>query len=94
MRVTVGNEKTGIGWTDKDTTKSGFRGRSRYIVTETWRLKGEKQQKRHKKRPMKTGVQVNIEKTQVMKVTNHHHQQQPAPITTNRINLKEVVSFT
>ncbi|CAH8843401.1 unnamed protein product [Trichobilharzia szidati] len=46
----------------------------------------------------KTGLQVNIDKTEVMKITNQQQQQQqqqhPAPITINGRDLKEVTSFT
>ncbi|CAH8652288.1 unnamed protein product [Heterobilharzia americana] len=42
----------------------------------------------------KTGLQVNAEKTEVMKIPKQQQHQQQAPITINGRNLKEVVSFT
>ncbi|CAH8463514.1 unnamed protein product, partial [Heterobilharzia americana] len=43
----------------------------------------------------KTGLQVNIEKTEVMKIPHQQlQQQQQTPITINGRNLKEVTSFT
>ncbi|CAH8569796.1 unnamed protein product, partial [Heterobilharzia americana] len=41
----------------------------------------------------KTGLQVNIEKTEVMKIP-HQQLHQQTPITINGRNLKEVTSFT
>ncbi|CAH8599070.1 unnamed protein product [Heterobilharzia americana] len=40
-----------------------------------------------------TGLQVNVEKSEVMKIPNQQQQKQ-APVTINGIDLKEVVSFT
>ncbi|CAH8625754.1 unnamed protein product [Heterobilharzia americana] len=42
----------------------------------------------------KTGLQVNVEKTEVMKIPKQQQHQQQALITTNGRNLKELVSFT
>ncbi|CAH8620161.1 unnamed protein product [Heterobilharzia americana] len=42
----------------------------------------------------KTGLQVNVQKTEVMKKPNEQQHEQQGPITTNGRNLKEVVSFT
>ncbi|CAH8852731.1 unnamed protein product [Trichobilharzia szidati] len=42
----------------------------------------------------KIGLQVNIDKTEVMKIPGQHQQQQPTTISINGRNLKETTSFT
>uniref|UniRef100_A0AA85K7P0 Uncharacterized protein n=1 Tax=Trichobilharzia regenti TaxID=157069 RepID=A0AA85K7P0_TRIRE len=68
-----------------------------FDVTQNRRLTSENRPTNwSKKQPAKTGLQVNIDKTVVMKITSQQQKQQqhPASITINGRDLKEVTSFT
>ncbi|CAH8662821.1 unnamed protein product [Heterobilharzia americana] len=95
MQQTVGSEKRGIHWTtEKNLEDLDF---ADDLCLMSHKLE-DLQAKTNKliEEAAKTGLQVNIEKTEVMKIPHHHHQQQQqqTPITVNGRNLKEVTSFT
>ncbi|CAH8834294.1 unnamed protein product [Trichobilharzia szidati] len=93
MRQTVGNEKTGISWTDvKNLEDLDF---ADDLCLMSHKIE-DLQAKTDKlvEEAAKTGLQVNIDKTEVMKITNQQQQQHPVPITINGRDLKEVTSFT
>ncbi|CAH8856362.1 unnamed protein product [Trichobilharzia szidati] len=93
MRQTVGNEKTGISWTDvKNLEDLDF---ADDLCLMSHKIE-DLQAKTDKlvEEAAKTGLQVNIDKAEVMKITNQQQQQHPVPITINGRDLKEVTSFT
>ncbi|CAH8288256.1 unnamed protein product [Heterobilharzia americana] len=100
MRQTVGSEKGGYSsWTDEKTLEEDLdfaddlclmSHKLEDLQAETYKLMEE---------TAKMGLQVNIEKTEVMKIPHQQlqqqqQQQQQTPITINGRNLKEVTSFT
>ncbi|CAH8843500.1 unnamed protein product [Trichobilharzia szidati] len=97
MRQTVGNEETGIKWTHtKNLEDLDF---ADDICLISHKLE-DMQAKSNKlaEEASKIGLQVNIEKTEVMKIPGQHHQQQQqqqqTTISINGRNLKETTSFT
>ncbi|CAH8865513.1 unnamed protein product [Trichobilharzia szidati] len=96
MRQTAGNEETGIKWTHtKNLEDLDF---ADDICLISHKLE-DMQAKSNKlaEEASKIGLQVNIEKTEVMKIPGQHHQQQQQQQTTisiNGRNLKETTSFT
>ncbi|CAH8614784.1 unnamed protein product [Heterobilharzia americana] len=93
MQQTVRSKKRGIHWTREKNLK--YLEFTDDLCLTSYKLE-DLQAKTNKlaEEAAKTGVQVNIEKTEVMKMPNpqHQQQQQQTPITINGRNLEEVAS--
>ncbi|CAH8845511.1 unnamed protein product [Trichobilharzia szidati] len=96
MRQTAGNEETGIKWTHTKNLEDLDFADDICLIShklEDMQVKSNKLAEE----ASKIGLQVNIEKTEVMKIPGQHQQpqqQQQTAISINGRNLKETTSFT
>nr|CAH8857021.1 unnamed protein product [Trichobilharzia regenti] len=96
MRQTAGNEETGIKWTHtKNLEDLNFADDDICLISHKLEDIQVKSNKLAIEEASKIGLQVNIEKTEVMKIPGQHRQQQQQQSTgVNGRNRKERTSFT